>query len=176
MYMMPQQFASANKAGVETLVTLANAVFAGAERLAALNLNAARTLLEDSAANARAVLAVKDMQRLVSLPTSLARPGLDKATVYSRSVYQIASETQEALSEVVHGQISELKQSVGLALDKTVERAPAGSGVAVNAMRSALSAANLTYDNMSKAVRRVTEMAEANLVATTAVKAGRKAA
>lgn len=176
MYNVSKQLTSANKAGVETFVTMANATFAGAERLAALNLNAARTFLEDSAVNTRALLAVKDVQALVSLQKSLAQPHSEKATAYSRRVYEIATQTQEALSQVVEGQVSELNKSANLALDKAIKTAPVGSDLAVNAIRSALSAANSAYDSMSKAARQVTEMAQANLVAATAVKPGRKAA
>jgi hypothetical protein len=69
MSVTTEQFASANKANVETLLTLANTAFASAERLAALNLNTARAMLEDSVANAKALLAVKDVQELVALQT-----------------------------------------------------------------------------------------------------------
>ena len=43
-FVTPEQFAAANKANVETLLTLANTAFASAERLSALNLNTARSL------------------------------------------------------------------------------------------------------------------------------------
>ena len=112
MYQVSEQFTRANSAGVEALVTMANAAFAGVERLAALNLNAVRTLLEDSAENTRALLAIKDVRGLISLQTTLAQPGLDKAGIYTRSVYRIATETQEALSEVVEGRL------VGVATEK----------------------------------------------------------
>lgn len=123
MYSVPEQLTSANKAGVETLVTIANTAFSGAERLAALNLNAVRTLLEESTANTRALLSVKDVQELVSLQTTLAKPGLEKASTYSRSVYQIAAETQEALSEVVEGRVTELAKNAGKAFKKAVKAA-----------------------------------------------------
>jgi phasin family protein len=111
MYKLPEQFASANQTGVETLVTLANAAFGGVERLAALNLNAVRSLLEDGTTNARTLVEVKDAQGLVSLRTRLAQPVMDKASVYSRSLYQIVTETQEALSEVIKNQVSERFES-----------------------------------------------------------------
>ena len=176
MYKVPEQLTSANKAGVETLVTIANAAFAGAERLAALNLNAARGLLEDSAANTRALLAVKDVKDLVSLHNTLAQPGLERATVNSRSVYQIATATQEALSDVVEGRISEMKKGASLTLDKAVKTSPAGSELAITAIRSALSAANSAYDDMSKVARQVTEITQAKFAAATAIKPASKAA
>ncbi|MCX7163191.1 MAG: phasin family protein [Betaproteobacteria bacterium] len=176
MYKISEQLANANKAGVETFATIANTAFASAERVAALNLNAARTLLEDSADNARALFSVKDVQGLVSLQDTLGQPGLDKATAYSRSVYDIATQTQEALSRVVKAQFSELNKNLGLALDKAAKTGPAGSDVTVNAIKSALSAANSAYDSMTEAAKQATEMAEAKLIATaTAIRATRKA-
>ena len=68
MFSTPEQLAGVNKATVESMLTLANTAFASAERLAALNLNTARTMLEDSVANAKAMLAVKDLQELMSQP------------------------------------------------------------------------------------------------------------
>jgi phasin family protein len=180
MYNVSEQLSSTNKASVETFMTIANATFAGAERLAALNLNAARTFVEDSAANTRALLAVKDVEEMVSLQKSLAQPDTDKATDYSRRVYEIATQTQGVLSQVIEAQMSELNKNLTLALDKAVKNAPAGSDLAVNALRSAISAANSAYDSMSKAAKQATEMAEANLAAATAAvtpkKAGKKAA
>ena len=52
----PEQIVAANKANIETLLTLANTAFASAERIAALNLNTARAVLEDSVASAKALL------------------------------------------------------------------------------------------------------------------------
>ena len=63
----PSSSPTPNKSNVEAVLTLANTAFAHAERLAALNLNTARSMLEDGAANAKALLAVKDVQELVSL-------------------------------------------------------------------------------------------------------------
>lgn len=180
MNKVSEQISSTNKAGVETFMTIANATFAGAERLAALNLNAARSFIEDSASNTRALLAVKDVEALVSLQKSLAQPDAEKATEYSRRVYEIATQTQEALTQLVEAQLSELNKNLNLALDEAVKTAPAGSDLAVNALRSAISAANSAYDSMSKAAKQATEIAEANLAAASSAvtpkKTGKKAA
>jgi len=180
MYNAPEQLAGANKASVETLLTVANTAFASAERLAALNLNTARAMLEDSVANAKALLGVKDVQQLIAMQTTLAQPAVEKAVAYSRSVYEIATQTQEELTKVVEGQFSELNKNVSVALDKAVKNAPAGSDVAVAAVKSAIAAANSAYDSMTKAAKQASEIAEANIAAATAAvtpkKAGKKAA
>ncbi|HMV53310.1 MAG TPA: phasin family protein, partial [Rhodocyclaceae bacterium] len=95
MFATPEQLAAANKANVDALLTIANTAFASAERLAALNLNTARAVLEDSVSNAKSLLTAKDVQELISLQASLAQPMVEKAVAYSRSVYEIATQTQE---------------------------------------------------------------------------------
>jgi phasin family protein len=163
----PDQFAATNKANIETLLSLTNSAFANAERLAALNLNTARSVLEDSVSNTKALLGTKDVQELVSLQASLIQPLLEKSVSYARSVYEIASQGQEELAKVLEVQLAELNKNVSSALDKAAKSAPAGSDVAVAAVKSAIAAANSAYDNFSKAVKQATEIAEANVAAAT---------
>ena len=132
----PEQFVAANKANVETLLTLANTAFASAERIAALNLNTARAVLEDTVASAKALLAAKDVQELFALQSSLAQPVVEKAVAYSRSVYEIASQTQEEVSKVFEAQVAEANKTFAAALDKAAKSAPAGSDVAVAAVNA----------------------------------------
>ncbi len=167
MNKLPAQFAEANKASIEAILTIANTVFASAERLAALNLNTARTLLEDSVANTKALLSAKDIQELASMQATLAQPSLEKAVAYSRSVYEIATQTQSELAKVSEAQITEIKAGLANTMDQALKNAPAGSEVAVAAVKSAIAAANSAYDNMTKAAKQVTDMAEANVAAAT---------
>jgi phasin family protein len=167
MYATPEQFASANKANVEAMLTLANTAFASAERLAALNLNTARAVLEDGVNNAKALLGAKDLQEVISLQATLAQPAVEKAVAYSRSVYEISAQTQEEFSKLVEAQFAEVNKNVASTLDKAAKSAPAGSDVAVAAVKSAIAAANSAYDTMSKAAKQVAEIAEANVAAAT---------
>ncbi len=167
VFATPEQFAATNKANVETMLTLANSAFASAERLAALNLNTARSAMEDGVANTKALLAVKDVQQLVSLQSSLAQPLVEKAVAYARSVYEISSQSQEEVAKVLEAQVAELNKGFASALDQAAKSAPAGSDVAVAAVKSAIAAANSAYDSMNKAAKQVAEIAEANVAAAT---------
>ena len=167
MFATPEQLASTNKANVEAILTLANTAFASAERLAALNLNTARSLLEDSVSSAMALFGVKDIQGFVSLQTTLAQPAVEKAVAYSRSIYEIATQTQEEVSKIVESQYAETNRNVASALDKAAKNAPVGSDVAVAAVKSAIAAANSAYDSMTKAAKQVAEITEANVAAAT---------
>lgn len=166
-YAIPDQITAANKAGIETLLTLANTVFASTERLAALNLNAARSAIEDSVSSAKGLFGVKDPQELIGYQSSLAQPAVEKAVSYSRSLYEIASQTQEEVGKVFEAQFAELNKTVSAALEQAAKNAPAGSDVAVAAMKSAMAAATSAYDSVAKAVKQVTEMTEANVAAAT---------
>jgi phasin family protein len=167
MFATPEQFASANKSAVEAWLTIANTAFASVERLAALNLNTARSALEDSVANTKALFSVKDPQEFASLQASLARPTLEKAVAYGRSVYEIATEVQGQFAKIAEGQATEIKQNIASTLDKVAKSAPAGSDVAVAAVKSAIAAANSAYDSISKAAKQVAEITEANVTAAT---------
>ena len=166
-FVTPEQFAAANKTNIETLLTLANTAFASAERLAALNLNTARSVMEDSVSGAKALMGAKDVQEAMAIQASLAQPNVEKAVAYSRSVYEISAQTQEELSKMVEAQFSEFQKTVAGLLDQAAKSAPAGSDVAVAAVKSAIAAANSAFDNMNKAAKQVAEITEANIAAAT---------
>jgi phasin family protein len=167
MFTTPEQIAAVNKSSVEAALTIANTAFASAERMAALNLNTARGMLEESVANTKAMLAVKDVQELMNLQTAMAQPSIEKLVAYSRSLYEITTQTQEEISKVFETQFAEMNRNLSTMLDKAAKSAPAGSDVAVAAVKSAIAAANSAYDSMNKAARQVAEIAEANVAAAT---------
>ena len=163
----PEQFTSANKTAVDSLLSLANTALASAERIAALNLNAARSILEDGVSGTKALLGAKDVQEALSIQASLAQPSVEKAVAYSRSVYEISAQAQEELSKTLEGQFGGFQKQVADLLDKAAKSAPAGSDVAVAAVKSAIAAANSAFDNLNKAAKQVAEITEANVAAAT---------
>jgi phasin family protein len=167
MFKTPEQFAAANKATVDSLLSLANTALASAERIAALNLNTARSVMEDSVSGAKALMGAKDVQEAMSIQASLTQPNVEKAVAYSRSVYEISAQTQEELSKMVEAQFGDFQKTVAGLLDKAAKSAPAGSDVAVAAVKSAIAAASSAFDNMNKAAKQVAEIAEANVAAAT---------
>jgi phasin family protein len=168
MNKLTEQFASTNKASLENLQTVANTTLATIERLAALNLNTARAVLEDSSASIESLSSIKDPQSLIALQKSLAQPAIEKAFAYSRSVYEIISESSKGLTQLFEGHAEELNKNITTAIDNALKNAPAGSEVAVSAVKSAISAANSAYSNISKAAKQATEIAEANVAAANA--------
>ncbi|TXI74031.1 MAG: phasin family protein [Dechloromonas sp.] len=177
MSLNTEQFAAANKAAVDSLLSVANTALASAERIANLNLETARAAFEDSAANTKALLGAKDVQEAISIQASLAQPNIDKAVAYGRSVAEISTQTQEELAKLVEAQFGDFQKSVAGMLEKAAKSAPAGSDVAVAAVQSAIAAATSAFDNMRKSAQQVTALAQNNIAAATSAtaKAAKKA-
>ncbi|MBK9446730.1 MAG: phasin family protein [Betaproteobacteria bacterium] len=168
MIKINDQFAAANKAAIDSLMTFANTSLATAERLAALNLNTARAFIADSAANSGALLAVKDVQGFIALQTTLAKPSIEKAVAYSRSVYEILNESSNGLTQVVEGQTAEIKKNFSAAIEQSLKNAPAGSESVVVAVKSAMAQADSAYEKMTQSAKQAKATIEANVAAANA--------
>ncbi len=167
MSINPEQFAAANKATVDSLLSVANTALATAERIAALNLNTARASLEDTASGVKSVMSAKDPQAALAAQKALAQPAVEKAVAYSRSVYEITSETQQELAKMVQAQFGDFQKSMAGMVELVTKSAPAGSEGAVAAIQSAIAAANSAFGNMNAMTKQFTEAAQANIAAAT---------
>jgi phasin family protein len=167
MNVNPEQFAAANKATVDSLLAVANSALASAERIAALNLNTARSVLEDSVSGAKAVMGAKDPQEAATIQAALTQPAIDKGVSYSRSMYEITTQSQEELAKMVEAQFSGFQQSVAGMIEQAAKAAPAGSESAVAAVQNAIAAANAAFGNMNSMAKQFADAAQANVAAAT---------
>jgi phasin family protein len=163
-----EQFTAANKAAVESMMTVTNNSLNSIERLAALNLNTARAFFADSAASMGAFFAVKNVEGLVSLQKSLAKPAVEKAVAYSRSVYEIISESSNGLTQMVEGQTAEIKKNVTAAIEKSLKSAPAGTEPVVAAVKTAMAQADSAFEAVTKQAKQAKATIEANVASANA--------
>ncbi|HLO61337.1 MAG TPA: phasin family protein [Azonexus sp.] len=162
-----EQFTAANKATVDSLLAVANTALASAERIAALNLNAARSALEDTASGVQSVLSAKDPQAALAAQKALAQPAVEKAVAYGKSVYEITSQTQQELAKMVEAQFGDFQKSVAGLVDLAAKSAPAGSEGAVAAIQNAIAAANSAFGNMNAVAKQFADATQANIAAMT---------
>lgn len=167
MYVTPEQIQAAAKANVESFLAIATTQFAAFEKLATLQSTAVKSAFEDSLASTRALIGAKDVQEFVSLQSTLAQPAIEKAIAYSKNVYEVAQQANADLSKVAEARAAEWNENFVSLLDKAAKNAPAGSDVAVTAVKQMLAAANSAYDNLNKVAKQATEIAEANVTAAT---------
>ena len=167
MYQTPEQIIAMNKANLEATMRFAGVAIEGAERMIDLQMKAAKSAFADSIQSAKALAAVKDFQELAALKDTLAQPSMEKASAYAKSVYDLTSETQAEISKLVEAQVSDFNKEVVAGLDKMVKTAPAGSEVGVAAIKSAISAVNSSYDNLTKVAEQFAQASQANIEAAT---------
>lgn len=163
-----ETLSATNRSLFETSLDVARTLFDSAERLTALNLNTARSFFTDATDAVRAAMAARSPQDLIAVQTSIARPAADKVLGYYRSAYEITAQTLEEAMKPFEIQWSAAQRTFGQALENAAKSAPAGSEVALAAVRSALATANSAYDQVNKAARQAVEMAEANVANATA--------
>lgn len=161
--MTPEQFAAANQANLDALVELTRRSFEGVEKLVALNLQAMRSAMGDSAERSKALLAAKDPQALAALQAELVQPATEQVTTYGRQVVDIATSTQSEVSRLVESQMAMAQEKILALVDAAVKNAPAGGEQSLAMIKQAVTTANGALVDVQKAAKQALSVAEANL-------------
>lgn len=164
----PEQFAEFNKVNVANATKLAALSIENAEKLFKLNLNAAKVALAQGVEGAQAAASVKDVQELLALRAKYAESGVQTALSYSRTLYDLASEAQAEYTAIAEESWASYSKSVASLVDKATKSAPAGSDVAVNAIKSTFAASTAAFDQFQKATKQVVNLADASYRAAAA--------
>jgi phasin family protein len=158
-----------SEAGRSTLEASARAAsisMEGAERVLAVQLEFARGALKQASANARAVSQVKDVQELMALRSRIAENTLESLVGYSRSLYEVASTAQSEYSRLAEERMAGFQKTVSKTVDEATAGAPAGSDVAVAAIKSQLAAVTAAFDSFNKAAKHMASFADAGIAAS----------
>ena len=176
------QFAELNKANVAQATKIAAIALENAEKLLKLNLATAQSAFAQGVERASAVAAVKDVQELFALPAKYAESGVESVVGYSRSLYEVVSQAQSQYSALAEEAMAGYTKGLASWVENASKSAPAGSDVAINAMKSTVAATTAAFDQFQKASKQVVSLADASVraAAANATKAaapkGRKAA
>ena len=181
MYSATEQFADFNKVNVAQATKLAALAMENAEKLVNLNMNAAKIVLAKGVEGATAAAAVKDVQDLMALRAKYAETGVETATAYTRSLYEISSQAQAQFTALAEEAWATYTKDTAAWVEKASKSAPAGSEQAVNAFKSTFAASTAAFDQFQKATKQVVSLADASVRAASAnaaksVSKGRKAA
>lgn len=157
-----EQFAAAGKDAVADLSNLALATYAGFEKMANLQVATGKSLLNDSLESLQAVANAKSPQEALAAQAGLAQPLAEKAAAYSRSVYEIASQTNEEIGKVSKGKLADMQKAFGAALETMTQNAPAGSEAFVAAFKNAATAGQQMMDSAQAVTKQAMEQAQAH--------------
>jgi phasin family protein len=162
-------FTTAQKRNVETLLGLSQKAFESVEKVVALNLQTAKAALEEAG---DVVTSAKDPQAIFTAQGELLQPAAEKATAYGRELYEITSQANAEFSRYTEESVAAARKQLLAFIDSAVKNAPAGSENAVNLFKTSLIAANEAFDGVQRLAKQASESVEANVTAL-ATKAGK---
>jgi phasin family protein len=162
---IPEQINDISKSNVELALKFAKISMDSAEKLVKLQIETARSAMEENAKSAKALSEARDLNAANTLRMKLAETGVEQAMSYARSVYEVTTQTQGELAKLFEERLQGLTKGMAGAMDQAAAGAPPGSDFAVNAMRSAMAASQAAMDAMTKAGKQMTDMAQANFQA-----------
>ncbi|MEO7812866.1 MAG: phasin family protein [Usitatibacter sp.] len=143
------QFAAANEAAIDQITHFAQLSLVNLERFAQLGLGAARENVEQATAHAQAIAGAKDVHEVIALNSAALEPVMKRAYAYSRTAYEAAAETNNEVKRVLEAQAAEYNRAAVTALEEAFKFAPAGSESVVENMKTAMAAAQSTYNNFA---------------------------
>jgi phasin family protein len=163
-----EQFAEINKAGYDNTVRLATLSLEKAEHLARFNFEAAKTALQQGVHSAGVVGGIKDAKEFAAVNAKLTEAGAQQALGYTRGLYEIASQGQAEFSALADAAWAGYANGVAAWVETVAKNAPAGSEVAVKALKSTVAATNAAYEQFSKATQQVVSLTDATVRAAIA--------
>lgn len=176
MYAIPEQLTSMNKGAVQAWLEFTHLTADSTERLVDFQFRSSRAALAESLDALRALTGAKDVQEITQIVTTAAQPAADRSSAYARHMHALVTEVQKEYTRFFDGRVADVNQGISGMIEQLAQNAPAGSEVAVAALKSALSAANQAYDVASKTGKQITEVTEATLQAAPFAGGKKKAA
>lgn len=162
-----QQYSEYTTEQIETSLRFARISLDSMERVVKLQLETAKSSLEESAKLAKAASGIKDVQDAIALRQKATESFVENALSLSRSFYEISSQAQSELSLLAEERAISFNKGIVASMDKLVKSAPAGADVAVAAVKSTVQATAAAVDSLTKAAKQVADFADASVKAAT---------
>jgi phasin family protein len=167
MSSIPEQLAAAAKAHFETqlqlLNTFAGKAFDGVEKVIELNLDTAKSSMQDASAAAGNMASTSDPQAFLSASGSQVQPSVEKTIDYNRRLAEITESVYADFSRIADEKVAESRKKLEEMIEEAMRNAPPGSENAIAVMKSVLSNADSTYDQMMASTRQALETLRTNM-------------
>lgn len=167
MSSIPEQFADAAKAHFEAQLQLINTltgnVFQGVEKVVELNVNAAKTSLDNATGAAKEMSAIKDPQAMLAASAAQLQPAAESAIEYGRALTAIGTSMQAEITQAAEAKIAETRKTLAALIDEAVKNAPAGSEQTIAIMKSIVGNADAGYEQLMKNTKQAAETLQANV-------------
>ncbi|HKQ23988.1 MAG TPA: phasin family protein [Burkholderiales bacterium] len=161
---MTEQIFALNKKHVETAFQAMQIMFDGIEKLTRLNIEAAKMLFQEGAASVKTLASVSEIDQFNQWNANQARAGAGKVLGYSSNVYEITSNAQREIGELLEQSLLLCGQDVRDWVEVALKSSPVGqSEAAASATSSAMANAQAMIEGISKAAKQAAGYADANV-------------
>ena len=170
-----EQIQAAQKAELESVVSMAEKALNGFEKVAMLNMQTLREATMDAAAAMRTALSARDLQEFVGSQTSSPMQAAGQKTLsYAQHLAEIAGSTQAELADAFNQSMARMQQVMRETTKNGASGLPAGSDAMTALMQSAMNFTTEAFDVAQKAQTQATKMVADNVqnLGQTAAKAG----
>lgn len=150
----PEQLSKVTKESFNSQLSamneLATKALHSVAELVELNIATAKESLAHTQSAAKQMLSAKDPQDLMSLTSSQAHPGAEKALAYARHAAAIVAKAQAEFTKSTEARIGETTKQVNKLIDELSKAAPAGSEQAITLLKTSVANANAAVEQMVK--------------------------
>jgi phasin family protein len=168
MFAINEQFSKLSVNGYENILRFAQITLDSSERLLKHQFEQSKQALEANVTATQQLAGVTDPQQALAQINKLFTQSVEKAISHSRDVYGIVSQAQNELTALTEDSIGRLNSSVIGSLEALAKNAPAGSDVALNALKSSFAAATAAASGLTQAAQQVSEFTDNSIKAASA--------
>jgi phasin family protein len=161
----PEQFASMQKANLDTAFGLVRSVADGLEKLTALNLQLSKSLLASSKASWLNGVAEPHTPEASARQAELAGAVQEHAQLYGRQLTDLVSATLADFMRTGEGQANAYSHRVQTFVDDLAKSAPSGSEAAIAAWKSAITTSSTLIETVRKNCEQAMHATESSLAA-----------
>jgi phasin family protein len=153
-----------NNTSLGLALAVAEAAYAAADRLAGLQLESGKALLQESFDHARKMAAAKDLVEVAGMFTAWTQGNVAKLSGYSRNYVAIAQDTGNQMLKYLDDEGAQLQRQMLETIEKSALHAPVPGGEWWTAgTKTAVTATTAVMDAVQQAVTQLTEFAGAGL-------------
>jgi phasin family protein len=157
------QFAAANEAAIDQFAYFAKLSLGNIEKFAEIGLGAARQSVDDATRHAQSLAGARDVHEVIAISSAAVEPTLKRAYTFSRTAYETAAATGDEMKRVLEKNAAQFNKAAIDALEQALQYAPAGSENAVASLKTAIGAAQASYDNLVSLNKKIYDTVEQNV-------------
>jgi phasin family protein len=159
-------FAAVNNSSLAVALATTEAAMVATEKLVRLQMESAKSLLQESLGQTRKLTSLKDFEGVPDMLSAWSKDGLEKLSGYSRNTVAIAQEAQQHMTKALDASTATVQRGILEAVEKAVLQAHIpGSESALAGTKLGLASVTSAMDALNQMIHQMTEFAGASLKA-----------